>query len=158
MFRPKLKLSWLYPRAYTKLLRKKSTNTIEIAYTMYDNGADTAKPPLMILHAMLGARMQWDHLAKAIQETTGRKVVTVDARNHGDSPRATEHSYINMADDALDLVQKLGMQKVKEDLPLIKEYFPSAELVYIEGANHWVHVDRPDQFLETLCKFLEENE
>ncbi|VVC97809.1 unnamed protein product [Leptidea sinapis] len=44
----------------------------------------------------------------------------------------------------------------KEDLPGIKENFPQAEIIFIEGANHWVQTAKPKEFRETLCKFLNE--
>ena len=36
----------------------------------------------------------------------------------------------------------------------IKEHYPNAELVSIDGAGHWVHVDRPVELLETVTAFL----
>lgn len=44
----------------------------------------------------------------------------------------------------------------KNDLKEIQEYFPLAELTFIEGAGHWVHSQKPDKFLEIACKFLKE--
>lgn len=44
----------------------------------------------------------------------------------------------------------------KNDLKEIQEYFPLAELVFIEGAGHWVHSQKPEKFLEIVCKFLKE--
>ncbi|XP_045454189.1 protein ABHD11-like isoform X2 [Melitaea cinxia] len=44
----------------------------------------------------------------------------------------------------------------KSDLPEIQEYFPLADLIFIEGAGHWVHSQKPEQFLEIVCKFLRE--
>lgn len=44
----------------------------------------------------------------------------------------------------------------KNDLKEIQEYFPLAELVFIDGAGHWVHSQKPEKFLETVCKFLKE--
>lgn len=44
----------------------------------------------------------------------------------------------------------------KNDLKEIQEYFPLAELMFIEGAGHWVHSQKPEKFLEAVCKFLEE--
>lgn len=44
----------------------------------------------------------------------------------------------------------------KSDLPEIQEYFPLADLIFIEGAGHWVHSQKPEKFLEIVCKFLTE--
>lgn len=37
----------------------------------------------------------------------------------------------------------------------IKEYFPKAEIVYVDGAGHWVQSDKPAEFLQHVTKFLE---
>ena len=36
----------------------------------------------------------------------------------------------------------------------IKKYFPSAKFVYIDGAGHWVHADKPKQFIKIVSQFL----
>jgi len=40
------------------------------------------------------------------------------------------------------------------DHPEILEKFPTASFEYIEGAGHWVHSQKPNEFLEVLLKFL----
>ena len=40
------------------------------------------------------------------------------------------------------------------DHPDILEKFPQATFEYIEGAGHWVHSQKPNEFLEVLLKFL----
>ncbi|XP_023337477.1 protein ABHD11 [Eurytemora carolleeae] len=49
--------------------------------------------PLLICHGMLGSRHNWTSMAKQIHKKTGRRVLTVDARNHGDSPHTDTMSY-----------------------------------------------------------------
>jgi esterase len=41
-----------------------------------------------------------------------------------------------------------------EDLPVIGQLFPRAELVTIKNAGHWVHVDNQADFLRTVKEFL----
>lgn len=41
-----------------------------------------------------------------------------------------------------------------EDLPLIKQEFPRAEIVTIPDAGHWVHVDAMEDFLKIVTDFL----
>ncbi|VVC92600.1 unnamed protein product [Leptidea sinapis] len=257
--------------------------TVEVAYSTYEStDVDTSKqPPLVILHGLLGSKNNWNSMSKAIHKTTGRKIISIDARNHGDSRHSPQHSYIHMAHDVMKLLRKLEISKVsvlghsmggrtamvlsllcsdlvsslivvdispvktspqifsmmnlfdamaavsirsdiamskarkladdqlrsitpdvnlrnflitnliqtnagtytwrvnipalksnfqsnisnfpvslkglqKDDLPEIKEYFPLADLVFIEGAGHWVHSQKPEKFLETVCKFLED--
>jgi esterase len=40
------------------------------------------------------------------------------------------------------------------DEPLIRELFPQAEIQTIAGAGHWVHADKPEEFLKRVVKFL----
>ncbi|PZC83578.1 protein ABHD11-like [Helicoverpa zea] len=274
---------------------------VDLAYASYESTGSTktgARPPLVILHGLLGSKNNWNSMSKAIHRTTGRKVISVDARNHGDSRHASQHTYIHMAHDVMKLLKKLELSKVsilghsmggrtamvlsllcsdmvsslivvdispvktspqifsmanlfdamtsvsirpgiamskarkladeqlkgitpdvnlrnflitnlvqtntgsytwrvnipalkdnfqshissfpsnlrglqycgptlfvggslsdyigKNDLKEIQEYFPLAELQFIDGAGHWVHSQKPEKFLETVCKFLQE--
>ncbi|XP_043192874.1 protein ABHD11-like isoform X1 [Amphibalanus amphitrite] len=36
----------------------------------------------------------------------------------------------------------------------IRRLFPAAEFVWIPGAGHWVHSEKPQEFLEVVCPFL----
>lgn len=42
----------------------------------------------------------------------------------------------------------------EEDLPGIAQRFPNYRLVTIEGAGHWVHAEKPAEFIETLVNYL----
>ncbi|KAF9407723.1 hypothetical protein HW555_012343 [Spodoptera exigua] len=278
-----------------------NAEAVDLAYASYESTSSqksAERPPLVILHGLLGSKNNWNSMSKAIHRTTGRKVISVDARNHGDSRHASQHTYIHMAHDVMKLLKKLELSKVsilghsmggrtamvlsllcsdmvsslivvdispvktspqifsmanlfdamtsvsirpgiamskarkladeqlkmitpdvnlrnflitnlvqtnsgsytwrvnisalkdnfqshiscfpsnlrglqycgptlfvggslsdyigKNDLKEIQEYFPLAELVFIDGAGHWVHSQKPEQFLETVCKFLKE--
>ncbi|MGD1046395.1 MAG: alpha/beta fold hydrolase [Bacteroidota bacterium] len=41
-----------------------------------------------------------------------------------------------------------------DDLSVINQLFPKAELVTIKNAGHWVHVDAPEEFLSNVLDFL----
>jgi pimeloyl-ACP methyl ester carboxylesterase len=36
----------------------------------------------------------------------------------------------------------------------IKEHYPNAQLVSIEDAGHWVHVDRPAELMDAVIRFI----
>lgn len=59
--------------------------------------------PLLILHGLLGAMDNWRSQAKRLSIT--RPVITVDLRNHGDSPHVKGMSYREMAEDIIALAQ-----------------------------------------------------
>lgn len=41
-----------------------------------------------------------------------------------------------------------------DDLPLIRDRFPNAEVVTIPEAGHWVHADAPEALADTVTSFL----
>ena len=41
------------------------------------------------------------------------------------------------------------------ELPVIYKHFPEAIVNVIEGAGHWLHAEKPSEFLEQLYNFLE---
>lgn len=41
-----------------------------------------------------------------------------------------------------------------EDHDAIKKLFPLAEFHYIDGADHWVHADKPIEFVDLLTNFI----
>ena len=43
-----------------------------------------------------------------------------------------------------------------EDSTIIEQKFPGSQLETIEHAGHWVHAERPDEFLRVLNKFLQQ--
>ncbi|XP_050668439.1 protein ABHD11-like [Leptidea sinapis] len=276
-----------------------NVETVDLAYKIHDSHyVDPSKPPLVTFHSVLGSGSLWDGLVKDVQKETGRRVINVDARCHGNSPRTESVTYIEMANDSMKLLRKLKILKSsvighsmggftvmglsllfpelvsslivvdvspvkirvplplifsvmncmssvplkssmtmsearkvaddslkilipndnvrndctstlyrtntgefawkshlptlinkfeselahfprdlkglqyfgptlficgassqfveKDDLPGIKEYFPQAEVIFIEGANHLVQFEKPKEFRETLCKFLNE--
>ncbi|XP_060533373.1 protein ABHD11-like [Cylas formicarius] len=46
----------------------------------------------------------------------------------------------------------------KSDYPKILKLFPNAELKYIEGAGHWVHSEKPNEFLSLTLEFLNKDQ
>jgi esterase len=41
-----------------------------------------------------------------------------------------------------------------EDEPLIREWFPAAQIETIAEAGHWLHADKPEEFLRLVLEFL----
>jgi pimeloyl-ACP methyl ester carboxylesterase len=42
----------------------------------------------------------------------------------------------------------------EEDIPLIKQKFPHIEFITIEQAGHWVHAEKPKEFITSIKRFL----
>lgn len=84
---------------------------LRLAYASYEGTrshsvSEPVAPPLIIMHGLFGSKGNWNSLCKALNARTvpQRKVIAVDARNHGDSPHAAEHSYEAMAQDIRQLM------------------------------------------------------
>lgn len=45
-------------------------------------------------------------------------------------------------------------QNREADHPGILKLFPKAEFKYIEGAGHWLHSEKPTEFLKITLDFL----
>uniref|UniRef100_A0A8C9DR98 sn-1-specific diacylglycerol lipase ABHD11 n=1 Tax=Prolemur simus TaxID=1328070 RepID=A0A8C9DR98_PROSS len=68
-----------------------------------------ALPAVVFLHGLLGSKTNFNSIAKALAQQTGRRVLTVDARNHGDSPHSPDMSYEAMSQDLQGLLPQLGL-------------------------------------------------
>jgi esterase len=63
-------------------------------------------PPLLIVHGLFGSARNWGVVARHLADT--RDVITVDLRNHGESPRNPDHSYPAMAGDLAAVIRATG--------------------------------------------------
>jgi len=85
---------------------------VPLAYDDYHTSTSSPAPAIVISHGMLGSRSNWTSLAKQMHRTTGRRVVTVDARNHGESPHTQDMDYTSMAADLSLLITSLNLGPV----------------------------------------------
>ena len=54
-----------------------------------------------------------------------------------------------------DIVEGTDSDHIKDDdLPIIKEIFPRAQIVAIPSTGHWVHVEAPQEFARIVIEFL----
>ncbi len=63
-------------------------------------------PALLIAHGLYGSARNWGVIAKRLSDA--HRVIVVDMRNHGDSPRFDTHSYPEMADDLAEVIDHIG--------------------------------------------------
>ena len=66
--------------------------------------------PLVILHGLFGTLENWGAQIKQLSEHFD--VIAVDLRNHGRSPHDSRMDYTAMADDVIELMNRLGLEKV----------------------------------------------
>lgn len=70
------------------------------------HGDASDRPTLLIAHGLFGSARNWGVLAKRLSERG--QVVTVDMRNHGQSPWAESHSYTDLAADLAEVIAAHG--------------------------------------------------
>lgn len=76
-------------------------------YTEFGDATPTDNTPaLIIVHGLYGSGRNWGVIAKRLSDT--RRVITVDMRNHGQSPRAPTHSYPDLANDLVEVITDIG--------------------------------------------------
>ena len=68
-------------------------------------GTPTNLPPLLIVHGLFGSARNWGVIAKRLSDQ--RLIVSVDMRNHGESPRFATQSYPDMAGDLAEVLDHL---------------------------------------------------
>lgn len=66
--------------------------------------------PLIILHGLYGSSDNWLSIAKELEKYF--RVITVDQRNHGQSPHHPEHNYTSLTNDLFELIDELNIEKV----------------------------------------------
>ena len=66
-------------------------------------------PPLVLLHGLFGAARNWGALQKRL--STRHRVLAMDLRNHGDSPRAEGMSHAATARDVAETLRHRGIPR-----------------------------------------------
>ncbi|XP_075887979.1 sn-1-specific diacylglycerol lipase ABHD11 [Nelusetta ayraudi] len=105
----------LFPRrqdvgrsAYT-IRAASSSSPVSLTYDVFDGKGEST--PLVFLHGLFGSKSNFHSIAKSLVQRTGRKVLTVDARNHGNSPHSPVLTYEAMAEDLKHLLAQLRIEK-----------------------------------------------
>lgn len=90
---------------------------VDLAYATYESTRSydpkDAPSPLIIMHGLFGSKANWNSHCKAFHQKTipQRKVISIDARNHGDSPHTAQHTYQHLVEDLRSLFDKLNVRK-----------------------------------------------
>ncbi|KAL2095388.1 hypothetical protein ACEWY4_010107 [Coilia grayii] len=82
---------------------------VNLTYDVFDGKGD--KTPLVFLHGLFGSKSNFQSIAKSLVQRTGRKVLTVDARNHGKSTHSPMITYEAMTNDLTQLLAQLRIGK-----------------------------------------------
>ncbi|XP_030376291.1 protein ABHD11-like [Scaptodrosophila lebanonensis] len=103
-------------RRYTLEAPKDAPNSrpLTLAFRLHSENPQTdhLSTPILILHGVLGSKDNWRSMANRMSAETGRRVYSLDARNHGESPHCSEHSPRLMAADLAEFVSQHGLKRV----------------------------------------------
>lgn len=89
-------------------------HTIQMSYTGFDTSKAIAPiPPLIIMHGLFGSKTNWNSLSKALlkQLNPPRGIITVDARNHGNSKHTETHTYNDLVEDIRFFMSTLQIER-----------------------------------------------
>ena len=67
-------------------------------------------PPLVLVHGLFGSADNWGTIARHFAQHY--QVISVDLRNHGRSSHSDTQAYQEMANDLLETVDALGLEKI----------------------------------------------
>ncbi|XP_028396582.1 protein ABHD11-like isoform X2 [Dendronephthya gigantea] len=77
----------------------------------YEATQENDSSPVLVVHGMLGSKKNWHTFCKSCNEKTGKQIIAVDCRNHGQSPRSDHMSYPVMAGDIAETFQEMMISK-----------------------------------------------
>ena len=94
---------------------------------------------------------------EAVREADGSAVVAkvFDLESDDVEPRVEHEFALIEALDVDGVVRALGLQRVGDQLVLLLERIPGAELVVLKSAAHLSNVEQPAAFTSALVGFLE---
>ncbi|XP_032072342.1 protein ABHD11 isoform X1 [Thamnophis elegans] len=87
----------------------RATMPVPLSYAIFDG--PSSEPPLVFLHGLFGSKSNFSSLAKKLVLQTGRKALTVDARNHGDSSHSPIMTYEAMSADIHLFLNQLHLSR-----------------------------------------------
>jgi esterase len=112
-------------------------------------------PPLVVLHGLFGSSGNWRGIARELAAT--HAVHSVDLRNHGASPWSDSMDYVEMADDVLRLIERLGLER-----PTVMGHSMGGKTAMALALRHPERVARlivvdiaPLSYADTLTPFAE---
>ncbi|EDV43243.2 uncharacterized protein Dana_GF18391 [Drosophila ananassae] len=69
-------------------------------------------PPIVVMHGLAQSLSSWRRVARHLCSKGPRRVISVNARNHGASPQTNGHTALNMASDILTLLRRMGLTRM----------------------------------------------
>ncbi|EDV22190.1 Protein ABHD11 [Trichoplax sp. H2] len=86
-------------------------SALQLAYSVIEPGIvtrPTQNNPVFVLHGLFGSKRNWRTVSGILANKLQRKIINLDARNHGDSPHASEMGYHVMANDVQQMIMQVN--------------------------------------------------
>ena len=84
---------------------------LPLAFDLIKANQPTDKAPIIIMHGLLGNKLNNRTLGKLLNSTLQRDVYLLDMRNHGSSPVSKDHDYRHMAADVFGFMRDHDIRK-----------------------------------------------
>lgn len=91
--------------------KKDLIKPIKMAYKEFNAHNVKNNVPVIIMHGLFGSKTNWNKIGHELNKYTNRKIFTVDARNHGDSPHTETMTYYDMAEDIKLFMSDINTKK-----------------------------------------------
>ncbi|RAL13243.1 alpha/beta fold family hydrolase [Aspergillus homomorphus CBS 101889] len=95
-------------RMFSSTLRVNSNLSYQVFKPEKD---EVSRGPIIFLHGLFGSKQNNRSISRALARDLKCEIFTLDLRNHGDSFHADEHNYLVMAEDVVQFMQHLKLDK-----------------------------------------------
>lgn len=94
-----------------------NNENLELAYASYEptdsfTENNPEPTPVFVLHGLMASKNNWNSLCRNLHNTKKCKVISLDARNHGESPHTHWHSYDHLVVDLRCFIEKMNLKSV----------------------------------------------
>ncbi|MFK8067872.1 MAG: alpha/beta fold hydrolase [Gammaproteobacteria bacterium] len=128
---------------------------MDLNYSLLNQESENT--PILILHGLFGSQKNWGAIARKL---SGKyTVISIDLRNHGQSPHTETMSYPEMAEDIIQLLDNLGYKSVnilghsmggKVAMSCALEYPDRVNLLCVADISPVTYLPRFDQIISAL--------
>ncbi|XP_028407563.1 protein ABHD11-like [Dendronephthya gigantea] len=88
-----------------------ASGTFPLFYRIYGDERQEEFCPIVLIHGMFGSTVNWHEFCKSYRDLAGRKMISVDFRNHGRSPRSKTMTLQLMVGDVIRTLKQLNVSK-----------------------------------------------
>lgn len=89
-----------------------TSEPVSLAFDIHEppyGGNQSERRPIIFLHGLFGSKKNNGSISRILARDLGRLIFALDLRNHGDSPHASPHDYVTMADDVAMFISQQGL-------------------------------------------------